>query len=115
MIPVGVKTFPLKGHEITGWYIYRGMVKTGLLETAFAPQLAGQGIGKAMYHEFGGFYQWTVNPYFDIRLAGNVAILGDGFKDLARLADCDQQAPGFQACAGKNVALKGEVRFRARF
>jgi hypothetical protein len=115
VIPVGVKTFPLKGHEITGWYVYRGMVKTGLLETAFAPQLAGQGIGKSMYHEFGGFYQWTVNPYFDIRLAGDLAFAGNGYKDLARLADCDSTLPGVQSCGGKNVALRGEVRFRARF
>jgi len=63
----------------------------------------------------GGFWQWTLNPYFDIRLAGNVAILGDGFKDLARMADCDQRTAGFQACAGKDVALKAEARFRARF
>ena len=30
-----------------GWYVYRGMVNTTLLEVAFAPELAGKGIGKA--------------------------------------------------------------------
>ena len=35
----GVRTFPLKGHEITGWYVYRAMTHSGLLETAFAPEI----------------------------------------------------------------------------
>ena len=35
----GVRVFPLKGHEITGWYAYRAMANTGLLETAFAPEI----------------------------------------------------------------------------
>jgi hypothetical protein len=26
LIPVGLKVFPLKGHELKGWYAYRGMV-----------------------------------------------------------------------------------------
>ena len=58
---------------------------------------------------------WTLNPYFDIRLLGQLAFLGEGFKDLARMADCNQQTPGLQACAGKDVALRGDIRFRARF
>jgi hypothetical protein len=118
VIAPGVKVYPLKGYELVGFYVYRAMVNTGLLERAFVqgidPGFTGR-IRKSQVHELGGYVQWTLNPYFDIRLAGNVAILGDGFKDLARLADCDQQTPGFQACAGKNVALKGEARFRARF
>jgi len=115
-IPVGVKTFPLKGHELTGWYAYRGMVKTALLETAFAPQLAGKGIGKSMYHEFGGFWMWTLNPYFDIRLAGDLAFTGNGYKDLAHLANCNTGGVGaFITCGGSTVALRGEARFRVRF
>ena len=73
---VGARTFPLKGHEITGWYVYRAMLDTSLLETAFAPEIqAGviRQIRKALYHEIGGFWMWTLNPHFDIRLAGNVA------------------------------------------
>ena len=58
---------------------------------------------------------WTPNPHFDIRLARSLAFLGSGFKDIARLADCDLQTAGIQACHGNDVALKGEVRFRARF
>ncbi len=91
------------------------MVNTTLLEIAFAPELAGKGIGKAQIHEVGGYYQWFPNPHFDIRLAGNIAFLGSGFKDIARLADCDLRTAGVQACDGNDVALKGEIRFRARF
>ena len=33
VVPVGVKVFPLKGHALAGWYVYRSMVDTSLLET----------------------------------------------------------------------------------
>ena len=115
LIPVGLKAYPAKEHVLAGWYVYRGMVNTTLLEVAFAPELAGKGIGKAQIHEVGRAWLWTLNPYFDIRLAGGLALLGSGFKDIARLADCDLQTAGVQACDGNDVALKGEVRFRARF
>jgi len=115
LIPVGLKAYPAKGHELVGWYVYRGMVNTTLLEVAFAPELAGKGIGKAQIHEVGGYWQWTPNPHFDIRLAGSLAFLGSGFKDIARLADCDLRTAGVQSCDGNDLALKGEIRFRARF
>ncbi len=118
VIAPGLKVYPLKGYELVGWYVYRGMVTTNLLERAFVvgtdPGFTGR-IRKSQIHELGGYVMWTLNPYFDIRLAGQVAFLGEGFKDLARLADCDLQTPGFQACAGKDVALKADLRFRARF
>jgi hypothetical protein len=72
-------------------------------------------INKTQEHEIGGYWQWTLNPYFDIRLSGNLAIAGEGYKDLARMSDCNLQQPGFQSCGGKTTAQKGEVRFRARF
>ena len=53
----GVRTFPLKGHEITGFVVYRGMVNNNLLEEAFAPELqAGviRQIRKSLYYEVGG-------------------------------------------------------------
>ena len=115
LVPAGVRVFPLKGHEITGWYVYRAMVNTSLVEVAFAPELGGRGIRKTQYHEVGGFWQWTLNPYFDIRFSGNIAIPGEGYKDIARLADCNLAATGVQACEGNDVALTGEARFRARF
>ena len=67
VIPAGLRVFPLKEHGFTGWYVYRAMVDTTLLEVAFAPELAGRRIGKSMYHEVGGYWLWTANPHFDIR------------------------------------------------
>ena len=117
VVPVGLKANPLRGHELAGWYVYRAMVKTDLLEIAFAPELAGRtrGIRKAQYHGIGGAWQWTLNPHFDVRLSGEVAIPGDGYQDIARLSDCEPGLAGVQSCAGNDPALKGEARFRARF
>jgi hypothetical protein len=118
VVPVGVKVFPVKGHTLAGWYVYRSMVDTSLLESAFAPELAGRsrgGIRKSQYHGVGGQWVWTLNPHFDIRLSGEIAIPGGGYRDLARLADCDPNTVGVQSCAGNDPAMKGEARFRARF
>src|SRR6266511_6060859 len=92
VIAPGVKIYPLKGHELVGWYVYRGMLKTNLLERAFLTPSQCVGVAgcvpdsgftgrirKDQIHELGGFWQWTLNPYFDIRLSGHVAFLGDGF------------------------------------
>jgi hypothetical protein len=118
VIAPGVKVYPLKGHELVGFYTYRAMLNSSLVEQAFRvgidPGFTGK-IDLAMVHEFGGTWEWTLNPHFDIRLAGNVAFLGEGFKQIAQLADCNQQQTGSQSCGGKNTALRGEVRFRARF
>jgi hypothetical protein len=110
LIPAGLRVFPVQGHEITGWYVYRGLAKTQLLQIAFAPELAGREMSKTQYHELGGFWMWTLNPSFDIRLSGNIAIPGEGYKDLGRLATC-----GTRACEANDLALVGEARFRARF
>jgi hypothetical protein len=118
VIAPGVRTFPLKGHEITGWYVYRGMLNSALLERAFVVGVDPGFTGKfdlAQVHEFGGFWMWTLNPHFDIRLVGTAAILGEGYQQLAEMADCNLQQPGFQNCTGKTTALRGELRFRARF
>jgi hypothetical protein len=118
VIAPGVKVYPAKGHEIVGGYVYRGMLNTSLLERAFRvgvdPGFTGK-FDKAQVHEVWAYWQWTLNPYFDIRLAGNAGFLGEGFLDLAKLSDCNQQLPGFQGCTGKTTALKAEARFRARF
>ena len=93
------------------------MADSGLLETAFAPEIqAGviRQIRRDLYYEIGGFWQWTLNPHFDIRLAGNAAVAGDGSRDLAHLADCDP-GPARRTCQGEGTALRGDVRFRARF
>ncbi|HEY7491833.1 MAG TPA: hypothetical protein VIH59_12085, partial [Candidatus Tectomicrobia bacterium] len=113
----GLRTFPLKGHEITGWYVYRAMTHSGLLEAAFAPEIAAgriRKIRKDLYHELGAFWMWTLNPHFDIRAAGNIAYAGNGSRDLAHLADCDP-GPASRRCEAETLALRGDVRFRARF
>ena len=118
VVAPGVKVYPARGHEVVGCYVYRAMLDTSLLEQAFRvgvdPGFTGT-FAKTQIHEIGGFWQWTLNPHFDIRLAGNAAILGEGFLDLANLSNCSQQSTGFQSCNGKATALKGEARFRARF
>jgi hypothetical protein len=41
---------------------------------------------------------------------------GEGYKDIARLANCNfAQGGAFQSCDGNDLALRGEARFRARF
>ena len=87
------------------------MVDTTLLRFAFATSK----IGQAQVHEIGGYWLWTLNANFDIRLAGNIGLTGEGYRDLARLADCNPTVPGVQACRGNDVALSAEARFRARF
>lgn len=110
LIPVGVRVFPVKGHELTGYYVYRAMVNTNLLEVAFAPELAGRSISKTQLHGIGGSWLWTLNPHFDIRLSGEIAIPGEGYRDIGRLATC-----GATNCEADDPALRAEARFRARF
>jgi hypothetical protein len=123
LLPVGVRVFPLKGYEINAWYMYRAMLDTTSLEIAFAPELAargGGGIRKAEYQEIGGSILWTLNPNFDIRLAGNVAIPSGGYIDLAHLGNCNSPGGGgayvgSARCGGTDPALHAEARIRARF
>jgi len=116
-IPIGIRTFPLKGHEITGWFVNRQVVMSGLMDRAFIKGV-DQGfnghIRKSLINEVGGFWLWTLNPYFDIRLAGNIGIPDGGYRDIGRLANCNPSGPR-QGCQGNDVALSGEARFRARF
>jgi hypothetical protein len=127
-IPIGVRVFPLKGHEVTGWFVHRRIEKSGVLDRAFLTpaQCAGVAgcvadpgfhghIRKALYNEVGGFWMWTLNPYFDIRLSGTIAIPDGGYRDIGRLANCNPSGTVRQGCTGSDPALQGEARFRARF
>jgi hypothetical protein len=117
VVPVGIQIFPLRGHRINVWYTYRAITETGLLEAAFEPELRNgtiRKIRKDLYHDVGAYWMWTLNPHFDIRATGNLGFAGGGYSDLARLADCDP-GPGRRACEGQGTAIRGEVRFRARF
>jgi hypothetical protein len=123
LIPVGIRVFPLKGYEINAWYMYKAMLNTTLLEAAFAPEIQARrlsGIRKGEYQEVGGSVLWTLNPNFDIRLAGNIAIPLGGYIDLAHLGNCNSPGGGgayvgSARCGGTDPALRGELRFRARF
>ena len=119
---MGVRVFPLRGYEINAWYIYKAMLNTKLLEAAFAPELAVRGgtIRKGQYNEFGGSVLWTLNPNFDIRLAGNISLASGGTIDLAHLGNCNAPGGGGNyttsaRCDASQPAVRGEVRFRARF
>jgi len=122
IVPVGVRVFPAKGWEAAGWYMYKQMISTALLNAAFAPELAirGGGIRKGQYNEFGGFVMWTLNPNFDIRLSGNIGLASGGTIDLAHLGNCNAPGGGGNyttstRCGATDPAVRGEVRFRARF
>lgn len=116
---LGLKTFPAKGHEITGWYGYRAFADSALVERAFirgTDRGFTGSIDKTLYHELGAFWMWTLNPHFDIRVTGSLGINGEGGKDIARLSNCIREnQPGFRSCEGEDVALRGEARFWARF
>ena len=86
-----------------------------LLQVALAPKLVGWGISKGQIHEAGDYWLWTLNPYFDIRVAGNIGIPDGRYRDLGRLANCNPSGPLRQGCDGNDVALKGDVHFRAHF
>jgi hypothetical protein len=122
LLPIGIRVFPLKGYEVNAWYMYRMMLDTTALQIAFAPELAARGmsgIRKAEYQEIGGSVLWTLNPNFDIRLSGNIAIPSGGFIDLAHLANCNAGGAGAYVgsarCGGNDPALHAEARIRARF
>ena len=59
-------------------------------------------------------WQWTLNPHFDIRLAGNATVAGDGSRDLAHLANCGTAGLSV-GVKGKARRWRGDARFRARF
>jgi hypothetical protein len=115
--------FPLKGYEINGWYGYRSMLNTAVLEAAFAPEIKARnlsGIREGEYQEVGGSVLWTLNPNFDIRLSGNIAIPLGGYIDLAHLGNCNTPGGGgayttSARCGGNDPAMRAEARIRARF
>jgi hypothetical protein len=111
---VGLKVFPMKGHEVVGAYIYRAMADSALLEVPGAVTAAGGPISKSLYHNLFASWMWTLNRHFDIRLTGNVVVPAAGAKDVARVVTaggCTAASP----CQGDDPVLQAEARFRARF
>jgi hypothetical protein len=114
----GIKTSPVKGHDIDLWWIWTRLVETethraAAIQAGVPLRLAN--FDQDLTHEFSIAYTWTLNPHFDIRLTGNLIIPMDGAKDIARTQDCEPSIPGLQSCSGDDMALRGEARFRARF
>ena len=105
----GVKIFPVKGHAVDVWYAYRAVMESAPLEAS----IGGASVDEAMVHEFSAMYTWSINKHFDIRAVGNLSLAASGGQDVAESVVCDT-ATG-ETCSGEDVALRGEVRFRARF
>jgi hypothetical protein len=112
-IPAGVRIYPIKGHLIDLWYVYKSYASTRLLEVAY--NLRSGSIDKGQVHELGAGWRWTLNPHFYIRLNGLIGIAANGYEDLARLADCNSSLPGVQSCDAGDIALRGVARFVASF
>ncbi|MDH3603747.1 MAG: hypothetical protein OEU26_29405, partial [Candidatus Tectomicrobia bacterium] len=108
LIP-GVKIFPVKGHELDLFYAYRAVMESAPLEAL----IGGANVDESMVHEVTAMYTWRVNKHFDIRATGNLSLLASGGQDVAESVVCN--AATGQTCDGEEVALRGEVRFRARF
>jgi hypothetical protein len=113
---VGVKVFPMKGHEIDLAYLYRAMEDSAILSAPAAATIGGLGVpvDEALYHNLYAAWIWTLNRHFDIRLSGNIFIPAEGTKDITRTSlegDCTVASP----CEGKDPALEAAARFRARF
>jgi hypothetical protein len=109
LIPAGVHIAPVRGHEISLYYLYVGMMDVSTLRAD--PAIGGADIDDALYHEIDLVYQWTLSRHFDIRLAGALAIPADGVKDIASTQLCR----GGRPCQGEDVALTGEIRLRGLF
>jgi hypothetical protein len=118
LIPVGLKIAPAQGHEIGLAFIYRGMLKSDLVEAALNTD-----VSNTLYYEAWMQWQWTLNRHFDIRLSGSVLIPGSGAKDIAKASDASATgAPGdtggctaAQQCKGEDLGFHGQARFRAQF
>jgi hypothetical protein len=113
LIPVGAHIAPVKGHQLSLWYMYVALTDASTLNAA-----AGVSLNEKdglpffeLYHEVDAAYTWTLNPHFDIRLAGGLLIPAEGVKSIAATQFCD----GGRRCQGEDIALNGEARFRARF
>jgi hypothetical protein len=109
LIPAGVHIAPVKGHQVTVYYMYVGLMDVSTLRAD--PAIAGADIDATLYHEIDLAYTWTLNRHFDIRLAGTMMLPADGAKDIARTQICS----GGRRCEGEDIALNGEIRFRSQF
>jgi hypothetical protein len=109
-IPVGVRIFPVKGHELQLWYWYVAYEDDTIPEAL----AGGRDINRTLFHNVGLRYIWTISGHFDVHLRANIAIPGEGMKDIAEtVLQCGptRDAP----CSGEDPPLEAELQFRARF
>jgi hypothetical protein len=112
----GVKIFPVKGHELDLFYVYRAVMESAPFEQDIADRFAiNTSVDEAMTHEVSAYYTWTLSKYFNIQAFGSVFLAASGGQDIAETQDCDAVAAGLQACKGEDVGLRGSLRFRAQF
>jgi hypothetical protein len=107
---VGVKVFPVQGHEIDVVYLYRSMADV----SSVRPGIGNRDLAKALYQELNVQWEWTLSRHFDFRLAGSVVLPLEGARDIARTSrtfPCTAVDP----CTGNDPLLYGEARVRARF
>jgi hypothetical protein len=109
IIPAGVHIAPVKGHQLSLWYMYVALLDVSTLRAD--PAIGGADIDDTLYHEINAAYTWTISRHFDIRLAGSMMIPADGVKDIAATQICSRGRP----CEGEDISLRGELRLRALF
>lgn len=105
----GIKIFPVKGHELDLFYVYRAVMESAPIEAS----LGGVSVDEAMTHEVSAFYTWTINKHFNIEAFGSVYFAASGGQDIAEAVVCNE-ATG-ETCKGEDVGLRGSLRFRAAF
>ncbi|GIX47629.1 MAG: hypothetical protein KatS3mg131_1840 [Candidatus Tectimicrobiota bacterium] len=116
VIPVGLKIFPLKGHQLNLWYAYLAMLETETVEAEAAIRgltFADGELDEALLHEIGLTWIWTLSPHFDINVRGIIDIPAEGSKDIASTVVCDA-ATGAR-CQGEDPLLLAQIQFRSRF
>jgi len=106
----GIKIFPVKGHELDLFYVYRAVMESAPIEASLGP---GVSVDEAMTHEVSAFYTWTINKHFNIQAFGSVFFAASGGQDIAEAVVCNP-ATG-ETCKGEDVGLRGSLRFRAAF
>jgi hypothetical protein len=116
LLAPGVKIFPFKGHEVDLFYIYRRVIDSESIEQELLNREGvAVSVDESILHELALMYTWTPNLHFNIRVFGSIGIPSDGVEDIASAQDCNVAVAGLQPCDGDDVALKGEIRFRAQF
>jgi len=110
----GVKIFPVKGHELDLFYVYRQVMESAPFEQDIVNRFGiTASVDEAMTHEFSALYTWTISKHFNIQAAGSVFLAASGAQDIAETQICN--AATGETCKGEDVGLRGSLRFRGQF